>query len=128
MKTREEIEAMFDEERRIRTAEIRGWTDVGVRFTSYDELGITCVLGTDPVNRMKNRRIPDCLNSLGAMHEAEVVFESVDNVMLRREYVKNLADVVEVNTDMERWSFIQDFILLHATARQRNCAFLMTLL
>lgn len=119
MKTREEIEGMSEEDRWIATAEI-----------CFPEFSVFWDEGELRHFYSEGRSGPalNYLNSLDAMHEAEACFELVDNVMNRREYIKNLAQIVEVDTDMERWSFIQDFILLHATALQRNTAFLMVML
>ena len=57
--------------------------------------------------------IPDYLNDLNAMHEAEKVLTCTNN------YVREL----RLSTDR----YTNDFILIHATAAQRAEAFLRTL-
>ena len=51
---------------------------------------------------------------------AEAKIESVDKVLERRAYVSRLMEIVGVSPDMNgKWSFVQDFALLHATPAQR---------
>lgn len=50
----------------------------------------------------------------------EKAFSSVDNLHDRQNYISELMKEVKVTPDMQgRWSFIQDYILAHATWQQR---------
>lgn len=88
---------------------------------------VMCSCGLRIRDAITQKHIPDYLNDLNAMHSAEMKFVSVSDVLDRRSYMSNLMKAVDVNPDMQRWSFIQDFILCHATARQRAEAFIKTL-
>jgi hypothetical protein len=106
---------MNPEEQRIAIAEACGWTEIGVidylcgihpqmlNAKAYDGSPLTLPIW----------EIPDYLNDLNAMHEAEKVFADDD---LFRGYEAQLDKVVPMS---ERWIF--------ATAAQRAEAFLRTL-
>lgn len=116
MKTREEIEVMGDEVRRIKTAELCGWTSIQ-NWTGFRNKELAA--------RNDYTDVPDYLNSLDAMHGAE---KTLDNERLQSWYGHKLAkicgdDFYEIHKgEMLTYSF------WHATACQRNCAFLMTML
>jgi hypothetical protein len=67
------------------------------------------------------RHVPDYLNDLNAMHEAERLLD--DDQWL--EYMLNLQDVLQRNPDRGKWVVCQDN--MHSTAAQRAEAFLKTL-
>lgn len=137
MKTREEIEAMTDEERRIKTAELCGTMDRWVLrkrglFYCPDAKGYTSdirdawILTEAEANKhvyphdkpvTKHRApMPDYLNSLDAMHEA---LKTMPDELYWPNFYDTLAEVVR--------GYVQRDIM-EATARHRNEAFLMVML
>lgn len=130
MKTREEIEAMPDDDRRIRTAELCGWK-WHKPFKRRAEKNVLAGPKKGSVTVWRDGTLgggagalPDYLNSLDAMHEAE---KELGGHQLP-DYAGHLRDVVS----HERKPLTQiahgSFAHISATPRQRNCAFLMTLL
>lgn len=107
MKTREQIEAMSDEERRIKTAELCGWkfkkSDIWISKRWFNPDG-------GPTESFP----PNYLNSLDAMYGAEKTIPILD----RAWFVSALMEVAGG----------EHFLCYHATARQRNVAFLMVML
>jgi hypothetical protein len=94
---------MTQEEQRIAIAEACGWK------TGY----------RDPEAW---HPLPDYLNDLNAMHEAERLLDEDDQWL---EYMLNLQRVLERNPDRGKWVVCQDN--MHATAAQRAEAFLRTI-
>jgi hypothetical protein len=95
---------MTEQEQRIAIAEACGWYDIGEPTWNKRVLGM---LGQGPL-----RNIPDYLNDLNAMHDAEkMIQKNADHVF---DYMDNLEQVT---------SFVPHF----ATAAQRAEAFLRTL-
>lgn len=69
MKTRADIEAMSEDERQIKTAALRGWTDCGKIEGRHGRL-----FGKSPVQKVP-LLLPDYLNSHDAMHSALQVMD-----------------------------------------------------
>ena len=106
---------MKPEEQRIAIAEACGWTTIG-RIDQYDPpVGFPAGKLTVAGNQ---RSLPDYLNDLNAMHEAEIgmepsTFKKYSSVLI--------ADVIG-------WSaYNNEHIAIRATAVQRAEAFLRTL-
>lgn len=124
MKTREEIEAMSDEERRIKTAELCGWRRI------YNSINYGLGVNGFPaayqgdLNSVEAREIvPDYLNSLDAMHEAERIMKDAQAYEYR-EALRSIAVLYHFNDGMCGCSGLEFF----SSAHQRNCAFLMVML
>jgi hypothetical protein len=94
---------MTPEQQRIAIAEACGWTEM--------RMGASDLIGTSPDGRI-SWQLPDYLNDLNAMHEAEKVLTKEQ----RWEYIGNLG-----TEEAFTWT------CLHATAAQRAEAFLKTL-
>jgi len=112
MRTREYVESLSDKERRIRTAEICGWSDC---YKQSD--GLLCGI-TPPDSRgiRWDSQLPNYLTDLNAMHEAEkMILQDEDGDIRTALYYRRLDDLCVGHG----W---------HATARQRNTAFLMVML
>lgn len=99
---------------RIAIAEACGWK------SCYTGEHITGPFGLHPVSG-KEYRLPDYLNDLNAMHEAEKVL----NVHYQREYAIHLS--VITGADIESGDEQDVAAILHATAAQRAEAFRRTL-
>lgn len=124
---------MTEEEQQIAIAEACGWKDV--KYTKHEEVDIdnrsiihwSGLTGIPPeFTHYKNRiRIPDYLNDLNAMHEAEKVLG--DERMFN--YLDALLDVLRLNLDPGGWYIDIDSVwkMTHATAAQRAEAFLRTI-
>ncbi len=128
MKTREEIEAMSDEERRIKTAELCGWSVYNEKAT-IDYMwapGHISTVVPKWINSNNDGRyameLPDYLNSLDAMHEAERVMDDCEC-----EYYEQSIREIDWEGDGYLLSPIDNWVI-HATARARNTAFLMVML
>lgn len=132
MKRREEIEAIPDIERRIKTAELCGWTHCDVTLGSCGgavyENDVWFLPGhpfpqtADWIAANGRVNPPDYLNSLDTMHEAEKDMIQ-HNLATPGGYVMALRKLTGVVGNCTAY-----FAIVHATARQRNTAFLMTLL
>jgi len=117
MRTREYVESLSDEERRIRTAELCGWSDC---YKQSD--GLLCgIAPLDPNGIRWDSQLPDYLTDLNAMHEAEKALDfddATDAGALKYRYAANLYNMC---VPLEHQP-------VRATARQRNTAFLMVML
>lgn len=141
MKTRDEIEAMTDEERLIATAEATGnfqwWKgEVGWKTLVLKHKGEASNSAFEKVENRPttdgwdNARLvlflPDYLNSLDSMAQAEKVFPEYTEL----EYASYLVQICCPKAD----PLAKDYTLeeyaktILATARQRNTAFLMVML
>lgn len=108
---------MKAEAQRIAIAEACGWTDVAERYESngWDFTGL------HPLHTPHSNRhfVPDYLSDLNAMHEAEKVL----NTDQQLRYGNDLIDVC----DRDRPKAANTFNLFRATAAQRAEALLRTL-
>jgi hypothetical protein len=103
---------MTPEEQRIAIAEACGWE------ARHDHLKWTWLR---PDGRAFNGELPDYLNDLNAMHEAEKVLREMQTMT----YLDRLGDIV--SQGMGEGSYGEIWNILHATAAQRAEAFLRTL-
>jgi hypothetical protein len=106
---------MTDNEQRIVIAEACGWREVVL--LGGQVLGFPCL------DSYLSREVPDYLNDLNAMHEAEKTLNG--NHQRIANYQDALIRVVGI-TGFGPFGTIENW-LLHATARQRTEAFLRTL-
>ena len=105
------MERMTPEQQRIAIAEACGWTD----FSSAPYEG-AIQYGRRPFSCSDSWELPDYLNDLNAMHEAEKTL----NTILAAEYARVLTSIA--------WQSEQPvFAPMTATAAQRARAFLETL-
>ena len=113
--TAEEYDKLTNEEKRIKVAELCGWTD----FEMYEVNGRTVWYGFHDTHHPQTKYryvtpLPDYLNDLNAMHKAENA--NITNT-LSPKYNKTLFDVcIRVGWHPER-----------ATAAQRAKAFVLTM-
>lgn len=115
--TFESYDRLFESEKRIYVAELCGWTNI---FWDGDDW-----VGT-PLNKIytlsgREPSIPDYLNDLNAMHEAEKIFIQEDGCVWGKDwetYCKHL----------EKICFLAEptNCLMRATASQRAKAFVLT--
>lgn len=138
--TDQPVPEMSDEEMRVKIAEACGWIAVKHDFEIARKIHTDpngCLVGISPqVQTLEHGKdesqkfnywmVPPFVSDLNACAAFERTMDGVDAVLERREYVKHLMAIVNVDPDMSRWSFIQDFLLLRATSRQRCIAFLKT--
>ena len=103
--TSEEYDALTDEERQIKVAELCGWDCVVINVDEW--------IGKDPDDDL-TKRIPDYLHDLNAMYEAEARL----NDMQYDEYWNTLVYLC-VTTGWERMN--------STTAAQRAKAFVLTI-
>ncbi len=101
------IDGMTDEQKRRVIAKACGWRQLAFNLWEHPE-HVAC----------PEILVPNYLNDLNAMHEAEKVLE--DELMT--EYLQNLSLITH---DEDHWSHAWDQV--RATARQRADAFLLTL-
>jgi len=109
MKTREEIEAMSDEERTTATAELCNWVRDGDGWRGPSGLFYHQL----PVNYLLSRDY---------MSMAEDVLAQIDIPDVRLKYSYAIQEVLGLGNMATRFDYIM------ATARQRNTAFLMVML
>ncbi len=129
-----DVQRLTDEERLRKTAELCGWKELAVlpwdEPSEHYRTDTTLVLkGKRPGAKWQNlrgdpvaapmERVPKYLNSLDAMHEAEKVLTFGQ----WSRYVDSLYELHEGSASAP-W---RGYEAVHATARQRNTAFLMTL-
>jgi len=100
---------MKKQEQRIAIAEACGWENI-------NDLWIGNVSGTT-----SRERVPDYLNDLNAMHEAEKVLDDSWEAVPPRQCGLYIGQLCENNP------MISQYGLIHATAAQRAEAFLKTL-
>jgi hypothetical protein len=103
---------MKPEEQRIAIAEACGWR------IENDAAGFFCIAPNDPEIGCNMECIPDYLNDLNAMHEAETVMTDQQ----RTSYLDKLYEVCNPHSMLN-----DDWNLTCATAAQRAEAFLKTL-
>lgn len=101
---------MTDQERQIATAEACGWKDIRNRFDQTKRDFV--IVGISPQIKSICELLPDYLNDLNAMHEAEKTLTPAEWEV----YPDRLWGVLQTEKE--------SFVLLHATSRQRNEAFL----
>ncbi len=118
---------MKPEQQRIAIAEACGWTDIAADYPVNPDDGDFYILwpsGVIPGKQEKRATLPDYLNDLNAMHEAEKVLTWQQT----HEYAAHLIEIVgrdkprlsecaDGKPYAERWTW-------HATAAQRAEAFL----
>lgn len=105
---------MTPEAQRITIAEACGWTDLG----RVHGPKVTTLNGCPPNNKDAFLNVPDYLNDLNAMHEAEKVL----TFSMQVNYAKLLAG----HRTSDGW-IQNEWAIIHATATQRAEAFLRTL-
>jgi len=109
----------------IAIAEACGWTEI-INYGGNIIKGFPVGMPTHLI-ALNGQRVPDYLNDLNAMHEAENVLPDIDDDEGRDQlgYMEILADVVGArwtsNNQCDMWR------LTHATAAQRAEAFLRTI-
>lgn len=102
------------QEKRIAIAEACGWTPDPFGYYVKDPAGLA-----GPRYRIDD--LPDYLNDLNAMHEAEKMLD--DDQWL--EYMLNLLDKMHKHADRGKWTVCRD--CMSSAAAQRAEAFGMTL-
>lgn len=117
---REAVEKMTDTQRRIATGKILGWEVVP--FVETDN-GRYRGFFPDLKNVTEVELLPDYLNSLDDMHEAE---KMLDGSVPRA--ISNYSRFLEEITGQKPQIPGPTSFVWHATARQKNTAFLMTML
>lgn len=112
---------MKPEQQRVAIAEACGWTDCHLPLASNQNLPFTerVLCGIAP-DRITHSPLPDYLNDLNAMHDAEKTMSWEESVKFRL----NLCD----NSDGPNAKFrTVESAMCHAEASQRAEAFLKTL-
>ena len=119
---------MSPEAQRIAIAKACGWTLVGINVTApVPVFSSSQLTGRTPEGYVQ--LVPNYLNDLNAMSEAEKVLRSYQ----AEEYVMQLASILlnEASRDLLTYeqtaNWYNVFVLLNATASQRAEAFLRTL-
>ncbi len=107
---------MTPESQRIAIAEACGWKDI--KQIGGGELWQWV---GDPPNSVHHELIPDYLNDLNAMHEAEKVLTTENQ---REQY---WIELMRICDSKDESGFNSRWICAHATASQRAEAFLLTL-
>jgi len=119
---------MTPEAQRIAIAEASGWTRVwDCAFRQWtqrspDKAWATC--DPDPNANWELHRLPDYLNDLNAMHEAEETLSRNQRAEYWHEIIKLCNQHARLLNDFDR---VGIFYQLHATAAQRAEAFLRTI-
>ncbi len=108
---------MTPESQRIAIAEACGWKNV--RNVPPNKWGDTTCIGTPPV--VGSPGVPDYLNDLNAMHEAEKVLTEDQ----RQDFIVKLLEAFLPNRMLELHEI--GWVCAHATAAQRAEQFLRTL-
>lgn len=130
--TTEDISKLSPKEKRVKIAEECGWriTQISVNEPNDD---VTITPPGEEVNpwRNVNQELPDYLNSLDDMHEAEKAINPCDwssyTMSLRRIIQRDCEKPECYVPGTERYQLIADFWVYHATAEQRAEAFLITI-
>ena len=118
----EEIKKMTEDQLTIKVAELMGYTDLGYPKNRGDEEGIDpeLIIGRSSENRGLRYIVPPYSRDLDAMHEAEKYM--LDNGDEWGRYTDILMDVIV------QWEGYQAAeLLIHASARQRAEAFILTM-
>jgi hypothetical protein len=112
---------MKPDEQRIAIAEACGWTDCHKSLASNQEQEPheRCLIGNPPKG-IVHRRLPDYLNDLNAMHEAEKVLSEKQWVQYEEEIRTVVLGGIRL---VSQWTKAD----IHATAAQKAKAFLQTL-
>ena len=108
---------MNPEQQRIAIAEACGWTEVEP-CTCCDKVS----RGYEPTPGAHKKHLPDYLNDLNAMHEAEKVLKHEQQI----DYSRHIGKMVTSHLPASRAAWM-DFRLINATAAQRAEAFLRTI-
>ncbi len=110
---------MTENEQRIAIAEACGWkrTRIGTQSKSDPE-----PRGWLAPNRREFRIIPDYLNDLNAMHEAEKTLKNKGEALIYSNHLRKLQEALpeQEGADINRWRW-------HASAARRAEAFLRTI-
>lgn len=117
-------EIMTDEQMRIAIAEACGWSEID-SYIGQEKMPEGLLKGQNPKYKGgKKEELPDYLNDLNSMHEAEEYIKDWPK------WVKMLAKVIAGVPNATRAGgtkvFVDRSILARATARQRAEAFLKT--
>lgn len=120
---------MTPEAQRSAIAEACGWTEL--HYHDDPKLVSKSLCGhppgldgkPSPGTTRNDVYVPDYLNDLNAMHEAE---NALPDRLMNLTYVEELSAVCGIDEGGE-WTTTEDWQLLHATARQRAEAFLRCL-
>lgn len=123
--TKEELDKMTPEEKRVRIAEICGWTgtlcDEGTAWGMAPEtMVILRSVAEHPFKCLFE--LPDYLNDLNAMAEAEKALEGLERTSLYPDYLRMV-----YNRDRGVFQSTPEPCAVYATASQRADAFLLTL-
>lgn len=130
---REQWKQMTPEQQRIKVAELAGWRDVRVRvglISGYPE--DRTVVGIPPEkvginNRGYREEVPDFLNDLNAVHEAEKLLD-YNNLDQIGDYMAHLTYAMSAFNMSWMLTFDKaNWMLTFATAAQRAEAFVLTM-
>ena len=108
---------MNPEQQRIAISEACGWTEVEP-CTCCDKVS----RGYEPTPGAHKKHLPDYLNDLNAMHEAEKVLTHDQMI----DYSRHVGKLITSYLPASRAAWM-DFRLINATAAQRAEAFLRTI-
>ena len=111
----EQYDKLTDREKRIKVAECAGWKRTHFRTDAFWFM--------EHVSTVHVTDLPDYLNDLNAMHEAEKVLEPAQ----WRGFVCNIIDILLIDIALDRFELNDHFTFIHATAAQRAKAFVLTL-
>ena len=111
---------MNKEKQKIAIAEACGWSNL--QDSDYKPFGKAQLVGRHPGGSEQNLlRVPDYLNNLNAMHEAEETMTD----QKKRDFTSFLQEIVDLDCT---WHTLDElFKIAHATAAQRAEAFLRTI-
>ena len=112
---------MSPEKQRIKIAEACGWR-CAKHVAEFDKIHATMCWIKPSADEWQTQELPDYLNDLNAMHEAEKVLTQ-DRMI---DYSRHVGKTVTMYLPASRAAWM-DFRLIHATAAQRAKAFLKTL-
>ena len=120
--TREEWAKLTDEERRIKVAELCGYTKIHVAYftvgDTWENHGKLIAKEHNATKYARYVKVPDFLNDLNAMYEAEDMLTTDE----ANEYWAALLDIVNAVGGAD-WSIRRHYA--HATAAQRAEAFVL---
>lgn len=114
---------MSPEEQRIAIAEACGWAHL-TQFTNRITNPQGEAIFFNPVDKSKFDFIPNYLNDLNAMHEAEKVLGRDKSL---QDYTSELVEAMQRGNRVCEFSTYPSDMIWHATAPQRAEAFLRTL-
>ena len=119
--TSEEYDKLSDEEKRIKVAELCGWSDINPKARGASA-NWTTINGRNPAKSHFNyEAVPDYLNDLNAMHEAE---RAVPTGKMRTYAIElhHSSGLHDISLGAHMWRFMQS-----ATAAQRAEAMAVTM-